>query len=237
MIQDSINSIRLNCLQSPLSSSSWSLIGQIYPHIKDLLVDYSPLSCVGTTQATESLLDVSQVKTEQGEAAPTLPIQWHVVTPKGQDKSRELYTNLQFFDYDCSSVSPFVSNVYRREWSNEGWYRWIGPQEELAINVPIDLLLASQWKLTVVIHAFASEENCANLKLLVGSKQYPLSWVEDKTYTCQFESLGVEQPKRADKTNPYIKISLSAPPVKSPSANDHRLISFAIRRITLIPAS
>lgn len=231
MTQDSSLATCRSCLQSPNHHEGWSEIYHLYPQIRDLLI---PLA--SDNRDASDLLLADPILENLNVLPSALPIRWSSGNQSSGDLPAFTHLRLTAFDYDCGATSPYVSNVYRREWSHDGWYRWVGPLPELRLLLPIDVY-AHPWKLTIVIHAFACEENCHNLRLVVLGKQFPLVWLEGTTYTCEFKPADLVKAEQSSikTTSSLADIIIAAPPSVSPSDQDERLISFAIRKLTLTP--
>jgi hypothetical protein len=163
------------------------------------------------------------------------PIPWCKVDGHRQDDDENKPFQLERFVYDCSYLSPFVGNLYTREHSAKGWYRWVGPNPALEVRLPLAQVECEHWLFTATFHAFLDESHAKSITFEVNDKQKPLDWLEGSTYQSRItasEIYGNSHPSE----RAVVSLTIALPEALKASEQDQRVIAFAIRGLSLTPA-
>ena len=235
MPSSSLIASQFSCLLKPRHNHDWRNVIDAFPEIKSLIVNNAHVDTTSHDATVEPLPEQHQ-RVEDGNLVSTQSIPWSTSFQSSKRPEADRSRLLPSFEYDCSYVTPLMTNLYGREWSEDGWYRWVGPDPWIELLLPLDWQAAEEWKVLLKLHGFASEENSSNLQIAIDTLQYPLSWIEGATYQCTFK-LNAQAADLSTEAGPRpTKIVLSAPPARAVNENDQRLLSFALRSITITPS-
>ena len=141
---------------------------------------------------------------------------------------------LKRFVYDCSYLSPYVSNVYKRERSVDGWYRWVGPDPFLIVRVPLAPTESENWLFTITFHAFLNDDDAKSIFFMVNEKSNCLKWLRGSTYQSKITSANLYGTADSGKLA-IPTLSISIPEARQPSERDQRILAFAISELSLTP--
>ena len=221
-----------SCLQQPAHNRSWHDILQKYPGISLLLTETGAKS-----QSKATAVDSTAIKA--GKANQRHPIgqsiPWCTSNLKQKDEEEKQQFQLKRFIYDCSYLSPFVSNLYTRERSAKGWYRWVGPNPGLEVRLPMAQDQCEHWLFTATFHAFLDESHANNITFDVNDKQKQLDWIEGSTYQSRITASELYGNARPCELA-VVSITIALPEARKASEQDQRIIAFAIRGLSLTPA-
>jgi hypothetical protein len=225
---------QISCLQSPVFNQGWHEIVQYFPAALQGLVEEEILAEVKQEALAAKFTNIQawQAKRQdhEGDSIPWCKIDGH---QQGENENKPF--QLKSFVYDCSYVSPFVSNLYTREHSAMGWYRWVGPNPALEVRLPLAPAECEHWLFTATFHAFLDETHAKNITFKVHGKQKPFAWIEGLTYQSRISAL--ELFGNANPTDlAVILLSIALPEARKASEQDQRMIAFAIRELSLTPA-
>ena len=122
-----------------------------------------------------------------------------------------------------------------REKSSNGWYRWVGPEPILKVNIPLNITQTEKWLFTITFHAFLNDSDTKSITFKVNEKNKPLEWIRGSTYQSKISSeelYGSVNPSNYELAS----LSIAVPRARQVSAQDKRILAFAISKLTLIPA-
>jgi hypothetical protein len=175
---------QISCLQSPVCNQGWLEIVHNSPAALHCLVEAKILA---ETQQEDLAVEMTTIQARHLTSQEHVddPVPWCKVDGNQQDEDENKPFQLERFVYDCSYLSPFVSNLYTREHSVKGWYRWVGPNPSLEIRLPLAPTECEHWLFTATFHAFLNESHAQNITFEVNEKRKPLEWLEDSTYQSQ----------------------------------------------------
>ncbi|QEY31802.1 hypothetical protein EVJ50_05610 [Synechococcus sp. RSCCF101] len=223
---------QISCLQTPADNPAWHEIIHHSPGVSHSLVEVEPrFQSESISVHTESILTDQTNRQSQADE----PIPWYPKSIDQQFGEESKPLCLRRFTYDCSYLSPFVGNLYSREPSAKGWYRWIGPNPILELRLPLAPDISENWLFTATFHAFTNEEHAECLAFEVNGHHKPLEWTGGSSYQCKLKAkdfLGTSISKGIS----VAIISLSIPASRQASESDQRIIAFAIRYLSLVPA-
>jgi hypothetical protein len=223
---------QISCLESPVNNQGWHEIVHHCPAALHCLVQVDPVSQQQNPAVDENDIDPGQ---PINEALFDEPIPWCDVMTDDGDVDIIKPFQLESFVYDCSYLSPFVGNVYSREQSVKGWYRWVGPDPRLVVRIPLAPAKAENWLFTATFHAFLDDAHAQSLGFEVNGKSKPLEWLEGSAYQCRISTADLYcNAKEGDVA--VVSLSISVPEARQSSQEDQRLLAFAIRELTLVPA-
>lgn len=234
MTTENLHLKQISCLQSPVNNQAWQEIAKYSPAVLDCLVenraDREPEQPDLPALATSSLRE--QIS-RQDLTSDDIP--WWSIDESRQDEHVNGSLQLKRFFYDCSYLSPFVRNVYRREQSAKGWYRWVGPDPALNMMIPLSPAESEHWMFTVTFHAFLDESHSNCVSFQVNDRFLPLEWVGDSSYQCRFPAAHLYRDAHPGKST-LASLTISVPEARQASEQDQRIIAFAFRELLLIPA-
>jgi hypothetical protein len=221
---------QISCLASPVRNQDWC---EIVQHFPAALICLNKLESYPIPLHSE-LATATPCKHTERQGIDE-PIPWCEISDDAETESDSRPFVLEAFFYDCSYLSPFVGNVYARERSENGWYRWVGPSPTLEIRLPLALVSTESWLLKVAFHAFHDDSHSQHICFEVNGNSKKLEWVEKSVYQSRIMSNELYLNTTPGKTN-VVSMKISVPEAKQASEDDQRLLSFAIREITLFPA-
>jgi hypothetical protein len=226
---------QISCLQSPVNNQGWYEVVHYSPSALQCLAE---TAIPGEPQQAAFAAAPAASSDEQGVEEKTVnePIPWCTVDDGHHDKDDDDEPfHLKRFVYDCSYLSPFVSNVHMREKSANGWFRWVGPDPVLVVRLPLAPAESEYWLFTATIHAFLDEAHANSITFRVNEKSYALEWLDDSTYQSKITSAdlyGTAGPSGLAVP----KLSIAVPEARQASEQDQRILAFAIRELSLTPA-
>jgi hypothetical protein len=224
---------QISCLGSPVRNQGWYEIVKHCPAALHCLVEAEPEP---VSLQTDLGVDIKEETNENSrfEQPIEVPIPWCEVSKIDDDSDGGRPFRLKGFFYDCSYLSPFVGNVYAREQSARGWYRWVGPEPVLQIKLPLAPIDTEQWIFKVTFHAFLEDSHSQQLRFEVNGRTRPLEWIEESIYQSQIQSselyLGAKSGEVA-----IVLLVIGVPEARQTSETDQRFLAFAIRELTLLP--
>lgn len=225
---------QISCLQSPVNNQGWHEVVHYSPSALQCLVETARAG--EPQQATLAAASADRPYEQRSEEKPVdEPIPWCTVDDGHYDKHDDEPFQLKRFVYDCSYLSPFVSNVYMREKSAKGWYRWVGPDPVLVVRLPLAPAESEHWLFTATFHAFLDEAHAKSITFRVNEKSKNLEWLEGSTYQSKITSAdlyGTAQPSEIAVPS----LSIAVPEPRQASEQDQRILAFAIRELSLTPA-
>ena len=225
---------QISCLQSPVNNQDWNEVVHYSPSALQFLAEIAIVE--KPEQAAFAVGPVASFD-EQGVEEQTVdePIPWCTVDAIHHDKHDDEPFQLKRFVYDCSYLSPFVRNVYMREKSAKGWYRWVGPDPVLVIRLPLAPAESEHWLFTATFHAFLDQAHAKSISFRVNEKSQSLEWLEGSTYQSKITSADLY-----GTANPSVlaavSLSIAVPEARRASEQDKRILAFAIRELSLTPA-
>jgi hypothetical protein len=161
-------------------------------------------------------------------------IPWHTADDDQPNEIESKPLRLTHFIYNCSYLSPFTKNLYTREHSAKGWYRWVGPDPVLEVRLPLAPTESDYWLFTVTFHAFLDESHSQKIIFKVNDKRKPLEWLEDSIYRSRIDASELFGNTRTSEFT-VVSLSIGVPTACRASEQDQRIIAFAIRELSLIP--
>jgi hypothetical protein len=225
---------QISCLISPVRNQGWHEIIKNCPAALHCLVEAEPDPVPRQTDLGVEIKEENN-KNSSFEEQMDAPIPWSEVTKSDDDSDDGGPFLLEYFFYDCSYLSPFVGNIYAREQSINGWYRWVGPEPVLQIKLPLALIDTEQWIFKATFHAFLEDSHSQQLRFEVNGKTKPLEWIEGSIYQSQIQSSELYVSDRAGEVA-IVSLAIGVPEARQASEEDQRLLAFAIRELTLFPA-
>lgn len=224
---------QISCLESPAKNQNWHDIVHYSPSASHCLSEATEfVEKAEKSLSFENFAIQSNQETHQGSVDQ--PIPWCTADRQHFDKESKPLM-IKRFIYDCSYLSPFVSNLYTRELSDKGWYRWVGPDPYLEVRIPLARVESEHWLFTATFHAFVDESHAKCIVFEVNSQQKPLKWIEGSTYQSKIATSDLYA-----NTNPKIpalvSMSIAVPGAHRASEQDQRILAFAIRRLSFTPA-
>jgi hypothetical protein len=225
---------QISCLVSPVRNHGWHEIAQHCPAALHCLVEAEPELVFHEHEPAIAIQEENDQNTSIGEPID-VPIPWYEICESDDDPDDGRAFQLERFFYDCSYLSPFVGNVYAREQSAKGWYRWVGPEPVLQIKLPLAPVATEQWIFKATFHAFLEDSHSQELRFEVNGKTKPLEWIEGSIYQSQIQSSELYRSDRAGEVA-IVSLAIGVPEARQASEADQRLLAFAIRELTLFPA-
>ena len=225
---------QISCLVSPVRNQGWHEIAHHCPAALHCLVEAESEQVIHEHEPAIALQEEYDKKTSIGELIDA-PIPWCEVCENDGDPDEGRPCQLERFFYDCSYMSPFVGNVYTREQSPEGWYRWVGPEPVLQIRLPLATVATEQWIFKATFHVFLEDSHSQQLHFQVNGKTKPLEWIKGSIYQSQIQSSELYRSDRAGDVA-IVSLAIYVPEARQASEEDQRLLAFAIRELTLFPA-
>jgi hypothetical protein len=224
---------QISCLESPANNKNWHDIIHCSPFASHCLSEATEfVEKAEKSLSSENLAIQSNQETHQGSVDE--PIPWCTADRQHFDEENKPIMMKRFI-YDCSYLSPFVSNLYTREQSDQGWYRWVGPDPYLEVRIPIARVESEHWLFTATFHAFVDESHAKCIVFEVDNQQKPLEWIEGSTYQSKISSS--ELYANTHPNSPAVlSMSIAVPGAHRASEQDQRILAFAIRRLSLTPA-
>jgi len=225
---------QISCLQSPVCNQGWHEIVHSSPAALHCLVEAEMLA---ETQQEDLAAEMTAIQASEVSRQEHVddPIPWCKVDGHQQDEDENKPFQLERFVYDCSYLSPFVCNLYTREHSAKGWYRWVGPSPALDVRLPLAQSECEHWLFKATFHAFLDESHAKNITFKVNDKQKPLDWLEGSTYQSRITALELYGNERPSELA-VVSITIALPEARKASEQDQRIIAFAIRGLSLTPA-
>ena len=226
--------IQINCLLSPENNLGWHEVVQYSPSALQCLVN------IARSGAPEHALSGEQIaiscdKQKVFDKPKDESIPWSTFDDKHKDNCKSESMYLKRFVYDCSYLSPYVGNVYKRERAADGWYRWVGPDPVLIVRVPLAPTESDHWLFTVTFHAFLNDDHAKNIIFKVNEKSNSLKWLRGSTYQSRITSANLYGTADSGKLA-IPTLSIAIPEARQPSERDQRILAFAISELSLAPA-
>lgn len=226
---------QISCLQFPVNNQGWHEVVHYSPSALQCLVE--AVRAGEPEHPAPAGVHIAESTDEQRVKETTVveSIPWYTVDDGRHNKRDDEPFQLKRFVYDCSYLSPFVNNVYMREKSSKGWYRWVGPNPVLIVRLPLAPVEAEHWLFTVTFHAFLDEAHAKRITFRVNENSKPLEWLEGSTYQSKMTSAdlyGTAQPSEMAVPS----LSISVPEARQASVQDQRILAFAIRELSLTRA-
>ena len=220
---------QIDCLLNPSTTISWTDIVNKNPKLESLFKSNGSHPDNHTVSNKPHKIDSREQKlvTESRLIPWSKPVN---LIPKIENISSE---PLNSFTYDCSYVSPAIKNIYSRELSEQGWYRWVGPEPCLIINLPINYQLSDQWIFSIAFHSFINDIDSANLSLVINDVNTRLDWLLESSYKAIITSSMLNSSE--NNGTQIVKIQVSIPQAYPSSIGDSRRLAFAIRTFSFLP--
>jgi len=220
---------QIDCLLNPGTSTSWIDIVNKNPELKSLFKALGPPPDGNVINNKSDQIDP---KEKILSTTPRL-IPWSKpMSPITEIENIYPETSNSFF-YDCSYISPAIKNVYSRELSEQGWYRWVGPEPCLIITLPINCKLIDQWIFSIAFHSFINDVDASSLSLTINGTNTRLDWLLGSSYQAIIPSDLFKDNENIDTYKVNICVST---PQAYPSLNgDSRRLAFAIRTLSFQP--
>jgi hypothetical protein len=223
---------QISCLESPVDNQGWHEITHHYPAVSHCLVEVGPISMQPSLSVDKNVIDSDQ---QSSQALIDEPIPWcDAWSDDGVEDDSKPF-QLKRFVYDCSYLSPFVGNVYSREHSAKGWYRWVGPDPHLVVRLPLAPAETENWLFTATFHAFIDDAYAQSIGFEVNGNSKPLEWLEGSVYQSRITTFDLYRNAKPREVA-VASLSISVPEARQGSEQDQRLLAFAIRELTLLPA-
>ena len=224
---------QISCLQSPVCNQGWHEIVHSSPAALHCLVEAEGLAETQQEDLAAELTAIQASEVARQEHVDDL-IPWCQIDGHQQDEHENKPFQLERFFYDCSYFTPFVSNLYSREYSAKGWYRWVGPNPALKVRLPLEQSECEHWLFKATFHSFLDESHAKKIAFEVNDKQKPLVWLEGSTYQSKIDSADLY-----GNTNPgelaVVLLSIAVPEARQAFELDQRILAFAIRELSLTP--
>lgn len=169
--------------------------------------------------------------TESSEPKEPAPINWGPL-PARQERMDQILPSLKSLFYDGTSLTPLIGNLYGREPSGKGWIRWVGPEPILTIRFPFYAGIQF-WRFEVEIAKFFDENDCSSLRFHVNGTGLPLLWAGENTYLAEIDGHLIDQAQPKDPGMGFSIMQLSIPSSHQPEGEDQRMLSFAIRQLSI----
>ena len=227
-----LNLLQEDCLRHPRSTKNWPNIVAHSSILSNLLRSSRSAELKSNTQTPE-LNKCNDPDSASHNHQVLIP--WSDVESTMQDKSERCTVPINSFFYDCSYVSPFIRNIYSREYSHQGWYRWIGPKPVLEINLPCLRRDFKIWQFTIEFHSFLEEAQSKNIVFEANGLPMRLDWSSDLIYNSILD-LSKLPHKQKGHDEYCLNLTISVPSARQASEQDKRQIAFAVRLITMKPA-
>ena len=152
--------------------------------------------------------------------------------PAQQERKAPILPPLKRLFYDGSSLTPLIGNLYSREPSGKSWIRWVGPEPVLTIRFPFQADV-KRWCFEVEIARFFDENDGSKLSFQVNGIGIPLAWAGSNIYRAEIEGRLVDQSLSGDPGTGFSVMKLSIPSSYQPDGEDQRMLSFAIRQLSM----
>ncbi|WP_216899889.1 hypothetical protein [Synechococcus sp. CCY 9618] len=180
----------------------------------------------------DGLLGQAEAKppVEPDTPAPS-KIHWGPLPTQRQRKD-QIFPPLRQLHYDCSSLTPLISNLYSREPSGKGWIRWVGPEPRLAVRFPFQTGIG-HWRFEVQIARFFDRNDGSKLKFHVNGTALPLHWAGDNIYRAEIEGHLIDKAQPGGPGMGFSIMELSIPSSYRPDGEDQRMLSFAIGQLSM----
>ena len=224
---------QISCLKSPINNHGWNEILSYYPACLDCLVESREVSEPEFLPSAKKTVFSSDLQSKE-EKLFDEPIVWCTSDGNYLDRREDESFQLKRFVYDCSYLSPFVSNVYMRENSTNGWYRWVGPDPILLMRLPLAPAESENWVFTATFHTFLDEEHSKNITFKVNERRQSMKWVKGLTYQANITSTdlyGNVSPRESALST----LSISIPEARKANEPDQRMLAFSFFELSLIP--
>jgi hypothetical protein len=220
---------QIDCLLNPGTSTSWIDIVNKNPDLIRLFKALGPPPDANIINNKPNQLDP---KEKILSTTPRL-IPWSKLMPPFTEIENIYPEILNSFFYDCSYICPAIKNVYSRELSEQGWYRWVGPEPCLIVNLLINCKLTDHWIFSIAFHSFINDIDASNLSLTINGTNTKLDWLLGSSYQAIIPSNLFKVNENIDTCKVNICIST---PQAYPSLNgDSRRLAFAIRTLSFQP--